>query len=147
MGARFRVTWPRVDAIPRPPVSTTRVSDLSGMRVLVVEDDIAVTQLLETALEARGATVTVATNASQFKASLAKGPFDAALIDLSPIAHDAAGSLAELRAKCPEATLVLVTGNADALPEAVAGVPLELVRKPFEVREVLAVLGRVNRRT
>lgn len=145
-GARFRVTWPRVDAVPRPPVSTARLSDLSGMRVLVVEDDVAVTQLLETALEARGATVTVATNAAQFKSSLSMGPYDAALIDLSPIAADASGALSELRTTCPEATMVLVTGNADVLPEVVAGVPLELVRKPFEVREVLAVLARVNRR-
>jgi len=115
------------------------------MRVLVVEDDVAVTQLLETALEARGADVTVATTAAQFSAALPKGPYDAALVDLSPIAADAVGALKDLRAQCPEATVVLVTGNADALPEMVAGVPNEVVRKPFEVREVLAVLGRVVR--
>lgn len=144
-GARFRVTWPRVDAIPRPPVSTSRVTDLSGMRVLVVEDDVAVTQLLETALDARGAVVTVATTAAQLTASLAKGPFDAALFDLSPIAADAGGALEAFRKGSPAATVVLVTGNADAAPDALDGVNVELVRKPFEVREVLAILGRVVR--
>jgi CheY-like chemotaxis protein/two-component sensor histidine kinase len=144
-GARFCVTWPRVDAIPRPPVSTARVSSLSGMRVLVVEDDVAVTQLLETALEARGAEVTLAATAAQLTASLAKGPFHAALVDLSPIASDAAGALAALRAGSPGATVVLVTGNADGAPEAASGPNVELVRKPFEVREVLAILGRVVR--
>jgi CheY-like chemotaxis protein/anti-sigma regulatory factor (Ser/Thr protein kinase) len=145
-GARFRVTWPRVDALPRPPMSASRMSDLAGIRVLVLEDDVAVTQLLETALEARGAEVTIATNAAQFDASLAKGPYAAALVDLSPIAQDASGALKRLRASCPDAAVVLVTGNADTLPEVDAGVPLELVRKPFEVREVLAVLGCVVER-
>ena len=139
------MTWPRIDAIPRPPVSTSRLNDLSGVRVLVVEDDIAVTQLLETVLEARGAVVTIATSAAALKASLEEGPYDAALVDLSPIAADAAGALAELRARCPEVTVVLVTGNADATPDAIADMKVELVRKPFEVREVLAVLSRVVR--
>ncbi|MDB4936147.1 MAG: sensor histidine kinase [Labilithrix sp.] len=142
-GARFRVNWPRVDVVPRPPVSTPRVNSLSGMRVLVVEDDVAVKQLLETALEARGARVTIATTAAELTASLGQGPYDAALVDLSPIAADTAGALAALRARCPEATVVLVTGNADATPDV--GIAVELVRKPFEVREVLAVLARVPR--
>jgi CheY-like chemotaxis protein/anti-sigma regulatory factor (Ser/Thr protein kinase) len=144
-GARFRVTWRRVGAVPRPPVSASRVNDLSGMRVLVVEDDIAVTQLLETALEARGAHVTIATTAAELTSSLADGPFDAALVDLSPIAADTSGALSALRARCPEAMVVLVTGNADATPDVLSGTDVELVRKPFEVREVLAILGRAVR--
>ena len=149
-GARFLLTWPRVDAVPRPPVSVSRVSELAGLRVLIVEDDLAVTQLLETALEARGADVTIATTAAELTTSLAGAPYDAALVDLSPIAGDTSGALAALRARCPEATVVLVTGNADATPDVLRADPralVELVRKPFEVREVLAVLSRVVRRT
>lgn len=144
-GARFRVSWPRIDSIPRAPMSTPRVSELSGLRVLVVEDDVAVTQLLETALEARGVEVTIATSARELTASLDRGPYDAALIDLSPIASDTAGALSALRARCPDVAVVLVTGNADATPDALAGLQVELVRKPFEVREVLTVLVRVSR--
>jgi len=146
-GARFRVVWPRLDAVPRPPVSSTRVSDLSGMRVLVVEDDFAVTQLLETILEARGADVTIATSRAELTACLERGPYDAALVDLSPIAADAPGALRALRTRSPDVTVVLVTGSADAAPDLVEGVKVELVRKPFEVREVLAILARVARRS
>ena len=148
-GARFRITWPRTDSMPRPPVSVPRLNDpspLSGLRVLVVEDDSAVTQLLETALEARGAEITIAATAAALTAALGRGPYDAALVDLSPIAADTPGALTALRARCPDATVVLVTGNADATPDVLEGVSVELVRKPFEVREVLAVLGRVARR-
>ena len=144
-GARFRVTWPRVDAVPRPPTSTSRVTKLAGMRVLVVEDDVAVTQLLETALGARGAAVTIAATAAEFMSSLEGGPYDAALIDLSPIAADPTGAIANLRARHPNATVILVTGNADALPVTLADETVELVRKPFELGEVLTVLGRVAR--
>jgi CheY-like chemotaxis protein len=144
-GARFVVRWPRLDVVPRPPVSTARVADLSSMRLLVVEDDVAVTQLLEIALEARGATVTTATTAEELTRALAHGPYDAALVDLSPIAADTAGALAALRACSPHVTVVLVTGNADATPDMAAGLAIELVRKPFEVREVVAVLARAVR--
>lgn len=143
-GARFRLTWPRVDAVPRPPVSAPRAVDLAGMRVLVLEDDLAVCQLLETVLEARGADVTVASSASQLMSALTDGPFDAALVDLSPIASDTSGALDALRASSPTATVVLVTGNADASHEALGGPNVELVRKPFEVREVVALLSRLG---
>ena len=145
-GARFRVTWPRVDAVPRPPVSSSRVNDLAGLRVLVVEDDVAVSQLLETALEARGADVTIVTTGVELTSCLERGPYDAALVDLSPIAANAPAALKALRVGSPDVTLVLVTGSADAAPDLVEGVEVELVRKPFEVREVLAILGRIARR-
>ena len=148
-GACFRVSWPRVDAVPRPPVSTSRVADLDGLNVLVVEDDLAVTQLLETVLEARGATVTIATTGAELQVALVRQgtPFDAALIDLSPIKDDALGAIARLRERHPDATVILVTGNADALPVTLADDTVELVRKPFEMREVLAALARVPRRS
>lgn len=147
-GACFRVSWPRADAVPRPPVSTARLGDLAGVRVLVVEDDEAVTQLLEAALEARGAEVLLASSALALAKTVAEAaadptrpPFDAALIDLSPIAKDVKGSLTMLQRLAPQALLVLVTGNADALPAGLDAAAFELVRKPFEVREVLAVVG------
>ncbi len=140
-GASFRVTWPRADAMPRPPMSSARLTDFSGVRVLVVEDDAAVTQLLEAALEARGAAVTIATTADALKAALENHTFDAALVDLSPIAADPGGAVASVRARCPDAPVILVTGNADRMPDSIATSSVELVRKPFEVREVLSVLG------
>jgi CheY-like chemotaxis protein len=140
-GARFRVSWPRVDAMPRPPVSTSRFAELAGVRILVVEDDAAVTQLLEAALDARGADVTIATSQRELDRAVATGPYDAALVDLSPISADPAAALARLREASPSARLVLITGSADSLPDAVAAHSVELVRKPFEVREVVAALS------
>lgn len=141
-GARFRITWPRVDAIPRPPLSTSRVRELAGVRILVVEDDVAVIQLLETALEGRGADVTIARAGADLTAAMKNAPYHAALVDLSPIAEDAEGAIARLRSSSPGIDLVLITGSADRLPDAVATAEMKLVRKPFELSEVLAALAK-----
>lgn len=143
-GACFRLRWPRVDAIPRAPVSTARVRDLEGLRVLVVEDDPAVTDLLEASLQARGAVVTVATSREKLDDALGHGPFDGVLVDLSPIEADVEGALAAMRAELPGAAIVLVTGNADVLPDAVRAESAVLVRKPFELHEVAAALLRAR---
>jgi CheY-like chemotaxis protein/anti-sigma regulatory factor (Ser/Thr protein kinase) len=141
-GARFRVCWPRVDSVPRPPVSTPRLRELANMRVLLVEDDTAVTLLLETALEGRGADVTIASNSAELAAALNAGPYHAALVDLSPIAHDVGGAIARLRTSSPGIDLVCITGSADRLPDEVASESIKLVRKPFELGEVFAALAK-----
>lgn len=143
-GATFRVSWPRVDAVlPRAtPRSPSRARELVGLRVLLVEDDMAVRQLLETALEARGAEVTVASTATEFDRAVERSSYEAALLDLSPIAADAAAAIAGLRKSSPGIDLVLISGSADKLPDAIAADTLKLVRKPFEVAEVLAALTK-----
>ena len=141
-GAHFRVSWPRADALPRPPTSSLRIQDLEGQRLLLIEDDAMVTQLLETVLEARGATVAIATNPKQIASALAKGPWDAVLVDLSPLGSDPSGAIKNIRQSSPDAALVLVTGQADAVPADIDDPNLHLVRKPFEVSEVLALLRR-----
>jgi len=141
-GARFKILWPRADAMPRPPTSSLRVQDLAGQKILVVEDDAAVTQILEAVLTARGATVTIAPTLEELKAALGGAPYDAVLVDLSPMGADPAGEIASIRKSSPEAQVVLVTGNADSLPDAIDTSALHLVRKPFEMSEVLAVLRK-----
>jgi CheY-like chemotaxis protein len=145
-GAAFRVVWPRADAIPRPPTSNARVRGLTGVKVILVEDDTAVSQLLETALEGRGADVVIAESGAKLEAALAEAPFHAALVDLSPIAADPAAAFAKLRACSPGIELILITGSADRLPEAVATENMKLVRKPFELGEVLAVLSGLSKK-
>jgi CheY-like chemotaxis protein len=153
-GARFRIEWPRADVAPPAPcpspVETEEASEpqkprarlLTGVRVLLVEDDVAVTQLLETALEGRGADVTTIATGAELTAALSTGPFDAALLDLSPIADDVDGAIARLQNNSPGIELVLITGSADRLPDVVATASMKLVRKPFELGEVLAALSK-----
>jgi CheY-like chemotaxis protein len=139
-GAHFRVTWPRVNFVPPPPVSVPRKPLLEGKRVLLVEDDADVTQLLEAALGARGAAVSVARSFDELTDLLAAGEHDAALVDLSPIAGQVIAAFDALRTRIPRGHLVVITGSADALPAAVTHEDVRLVRKPFEVGEIVAAL-------
>ncbi|HEY8040733.1 MAG TPA: hybrid sensor histidine kinase/response regulator [Polyangiaceae bacterium] len=143
-GARFRLRWPRVEqTLPRAPVSAPRPAVLAGTRVLVVEDDADVAALLESALGARGAHVVVARTAEEL-AVRAIDPYDAALVDLSPIAHDVRGAIDALRRGSPDVALVFISGTATGLPEGLEGERIRWVRKPFEVAEIVLALAETR---
>jgi ActR/RegA family two-component response regulator/anti-sigma regulatory factor (Ser/Thr protein kinase) len=142
-GAFFRLTWPRVGVMPSAPPTAARARTLEGKRVLVVEDDADVTMLLETSLGARGASVTLARDTEELRRALVLGVYDAALVDLSPIANDVAGALTAVCAGSPNVTIVFITGSADTIPTALPSLhqgTVRVVRKPFEVAEVVRAL-------
>jgi len=143
-GARFLLRWPRLDPVlPQPASSSLRARVLAGKRVLVVEDDADVAVLLEAGLGARGAEVVVVRTAAELLRRADDG-YDAALIDLSPIAHDVRGAVDALRRGSPAVTLVLISGSAVGLPEGLEGVRIRWVRKPFEVGEIVAALSEAG---
>jgi DNA-binding response OmpR family regulator len=115
---------------------------LAGQRFLVVEDDPAVTLLLEAALESRGADVCIVRSHAELDGALSE-PHDGAIVDLSPLEGHVSEAFAKVAAAARAgAPLVLATGSVDALPEEVTrlSVAVRLVRKPFELGEVLAAL-------
>jgi CheY-like chemotaxis protein len=142
-GARFRLRWPRAE-LPPPPLSAPRAAVLAGTRILVVEDDVDVATLLESALGARGAQVVVARNAAEL-AERALEEHDAALVDLSPIASDVRGAVEILRRGSPELVLVFISGSATGLPDGLEGHAIRWVRKPFEVGEIVAAISGTSK--
>ena len=134
---------PRRAAAPTmPSAPTVRAHDaLKGARILVVEDDDAVIDLLDTALSARGADVVSVRRRSDLGAALAGGRFDAALLDISPIQDDVPGALATVRSASGALRVVLISGSAAHLPDVPTGWVSAWVRKPFEVAEILAALA------
>jgi CheY-like chemotaxis protein len=140
-GACFRVRWPKSEPVlAGPPVSTPRAAVLAGTRVLIVEDDVGVAMLLESALGARGAEVIVARTASELDEH-AVDRHDAALIDLSPIAHDVSGAVDLLRRGSPEVAIVFISGSSARLPDEVEEEGVRWIRKPFEIGEIVAALA------
>jgi len=141
-GTCFRVYLPLVAEPPRDArIESAAPKRLEGARVLVVEDDAAVRSLIELALEARGADTVLAGNQRELDQALAKGIFDVALVDLSPIAENATGALARLRATNPGIPVILISGVASGVSEEVTDRVTAWVRKPFEMGEVIEVLG------
>lgn len=144
-GTRFELLWPlttdpvEAPAAPAPRADRAAIDRLSidGARILVVEDDDAVIQLLELALEARGASVVSVKLRADLPRALATGRFDAALLDMSPLLGDVDGAVAELRHASPDARLVVMSGS---VPQVAIGSAAVWVRKPFEVREIVDAL-------
>jgi CheY-like chemotaxis protein len=145
-GACFRVRWPKSEPILAAPVSTPRASVLAGTRVLVVEDDVGVAMLLESALGARGAEVVVARTAAEL-AERASDGHDAALVDLSPIAHDVGGAMDVLRRGSPDVAIVFISGSLARLPDEIEEEGVRWVRKPFEIGEIVAALTETRAAT
>jgi CheY-like chemotaxis protein len=145
-GARFEIVWPIVSL--RPPmarISSIPGVSLEGVRVLLLEDDDAVIGLLSTALSMRGAKVFPARTPAEFASATEQQQYDAALVDLSPIAGDVAGALTRLATRCPSARVVVISGSAAEVPASALNMMCAWVRKPFEVGEILTILRNLPR--
>jgi hypothetical protein len=77
----------------------------------------------------------------------AREEHDAALVDLSPIANDVRGAIDALRRGSPDVALVFISGSAVGLPEGLEAEPIQWVRKPFEVGEIVAALAGAHIRS
>jgi CheY-like chemotaxis protein len=149
-GARFQLAWPiaaGVGGSTRPPASAPprSATALAGSRILLLEDDDAVIDLIDTALTARGADVVSIRAHGELTGALASGPFDAALFDISPIAHDVLGAVSAMRASSRAPRLVLISGSAAQMPPLPSGWVAAWVRKPFEIGELLHALDGRDR--
>jgi CheY-like chemotaxis protein len=140
-GARFELAWPEAAAPARPSAPPSVRASLAGTQVLVLEDDDAVVELLETALSLRGADVLTVRTQAELEAATAARTFDAALLDLSPLEDRAASALARLRAAMPHGRLVLISGSATGLEPEVERLASAWVPKPFEIAEIAAALA------
>ncbi len=142
--ACFELSWPVAEALSRAYPQPSRTPSVSGARVLVVEDDAAVRSLVEFALEARGAQAIVVASGEEFDDILERGaPFDAALVDLSPLKGRANEALDALRATSPAVVVILISGAASGVPDGLERHIAAWVRKPFEMSEVLDVMGNL----
>lgn len=143
-GARFELRWPRAAASSgrRPASAASAPVGLSGSRILLVEDDDAVIDLLDTALTARGAIIVSAKTDAALRDAVDAGRFDAVLLDISPIRGDLEGAFDAIRRSSPSARLVVISGSASQPPSLPLTTEARWVRKPFEIREIVDALAK-----
>jgi len=141
-GARFELRWPRrTSALPPAPRSNARPNlAMNGRRILVVEDDDAVFELLDTTLDARGAILVRARTRTELDAVLTTNHFDAVLCDLSPIRDDVIGALALIRETNRNSRIIIISGSANPVEGLPAAQSISYVRKPFEIAEIVAAI-------
>ena len=145
VGTRFELLWPAGEMRSTGRQKPVPIDDLTGRRLLVVEDDRAVLSLIEVALQQRGAKVWSVTNLRELDAVTASGEtFDAALVDLSPIEDDPVRALRDLRQASPGLPVIIISGTAVGVPRGAEGHVDRWVQKPFHMDEVIDALRDVS---
>lgn len=117
----------------------TAARRLSGMRVLVVEDEYYIADDLRRSLSHAGANIIGPVGSvSQAEAAIEKGDFDCALLDLNLHGEDAAGVADQL--KVMGIPFAIATGyGSSAVPQRHNDVPR--LEKPFDATQVVDLLA------
>lgn len=138
-GACFELVWPFATAGSlRSTIAPESGTHLADARVLVIEDDAALSTLIELSFGARGAEVIVAPDRTSLEAVLSGRPvLDLILLDLSPAEGELAATLAALNRVAPGAPIVLMSGQPTGVPPEAEGYVECWVRKPFDLEELI----------
>src|SRR5436853_543895 len=118
------------------------------MRLLVVEDEPRIAEILRPPLEQAGFVVDFVRLCADARAALASHPYDAAILDLGLPDGDGMHLLAELRAR-GEAIPILVLTARDAVDDRVSGLDTgadDYLVKPFAMAELVARTKALLRR-
>lgn len=143
VGASFELCWP--GRAPASSLSVRRsVGALTGKRVLLIEDDLAVVSLIEMGLAVQGAEVTAVTGYAELQRIVTECPaFDAALIDLSPIADGRCAAFRQFTERYPDLPLIVISGTCLGAASFDLPAAKRWVRKPFEISELVEALQGV----
>ncbi len=126
----------------------TRI-DGTPVRVLVVDDEVHLTELLAMALRYEGWQVTAAGTGSEAVRVAREFEPDAVVLDMMLPDFDGLEVMRRMRAVDPEVPVLFLTAR-DAVEDRVAGLTAggdDYVTKPFSLEEVVARLRALMRRT
>lgn len=118
-----------------------------ALRVLVIDDDLRLFELLDSYLSQNGVDLRHARDGREGLAELERGVFDAVLLDVMMPGIDGLETLRKLRDKS-RIPVIMLTARGDE-SDRVVGLELgadDYVAKPFSPRELLARLRAVLRR-
>jgi PAS domain S-box-containing protein len=153
-GSTFRFTvsfaCTAMDSAPVQPISTAFDAcggRLTGLRLLVVEDNLIGQQVAQEILMQEGASVVVAAGGRQGIGLLSRAePFDAVLMDIQMPEMDGYEATRRIRDELGMATLPIIAMTANALPtdrgRCLAAGMNDHLGKPIDVDALIAVLQR-----
>jgi len=150
-GAVFTVTLPAAEGAAGFVQSDLSRPELSGVRILVVDDDEATRELLLRALAEMGATVVTASSAAEARAEIARRTPDAIVSDIGMPDEDGFAFMRSLKkatarqAGIPTIALTAYSSSKDRAEALEAGY-LEHVTKPAPPYQVARVIAAALRR-
>ena len=121
---------------------------MESLKVLVLDDEVGITEKMERHLTRKNFTVHTANNSRTAFAILEKHPIDIALLDFM-IPHDLNGIeiLKRIKAGYPATEVIMVSGqeDIDIVIEAQRQGAIDFVRKPFNFHEILFAIERTGK--
>ena len=117
------------------------------LRVLIVEDDPAITKMLKTYLEREGYAIAAAGTVADMRAAIERGTVDLMLLDVVLPDEDGWSALRWVRAR-GDLPVIMLTGKGETV-DKVIGLELgadDYLAKPFDMRELLARMRSIQRR-
>jgi two-component system phosphate regulon response regulator OmpR len=118
------------------------------VRILVVDDDVRLRELLRRYLSDQGFTVEVAPDASFMDKVVARDPFDLIVLDLMLPGEDGLSICRRLRANDNAIPIIMLTAKGDEV-DRIVGLEMgadDYLAKPFNPRELVARINAIMRR-
>jgi CheY-like chemotaxis protein len=151
-GATFTVKLPLIQGqldSPLPLEAAPSAMDLSGVRILVVDDEIDTRELIAFVLQAAGAIVTSAASAIEAMPRVAQTQPDIIVSDIGMPEMDGYGLMQQIRSQFPERqipaiALTAYAGELSAQKAIAAGFQAHIA-KPVEPHELIAIVMRLIR--
>lgn len=132
---------------PAPDVSINPANMLTGMRMLIVEDNKINRQVMQLQLNKTGATVTLAVNGKEAVAKMQEQTFDGIMLDLHMPEMNGYETIPWIRRLQPNAFIVVLT--ADIMPEATEQLRQlavkDMLPKPYKAEDLYRVLHRYKK--
>src|SRR6476659_3545033 len=115
-------------------------------RILVVDDDKSICNLLKSILEMEEYEHRVATSGEEARKLIASDKFDIMISDIYLGDDSGLNLLAAIKDKNPDVEVVIMTahGSVETAVNAVQNGAFDYISKPFVVNDVLAVLRRIE---
>ncbi len=121
---------------------------MESLKVLVLDDEVGITEKLDRHLTRKNFTVHTANDSKTAFAILEKNPIDIVLLDFM-IPHDLNGIevLKRIKANYPSTEVIMVSGqdDIDIVIEAQRQGAIDFVRKPFNFHEILFAIERTGK--
>jgi len=116
-----------------------------GLKVLVVDDENDIVEVIQDRLEAYGFTVATAGNGLEALKKLSMERFDGIFLDVKMPEMGGIEALEEIRKKDKKFPIIIITSSStrEAAIEAMAKGASEYVLKPFEWEELKAKIEKV----
>jgi CheY-like chemotaxis protein len=145
-GTEVHVALPMQPCLSTSVPSTNSVQNISGLKVLLAEDNKVTQMIVRKYLEKRGVRLYIANNGAEAVDIAKAQPLDLVFMDLSMPIMDGFVAFSIIHAQKPELPVIALTANA--LPEdeqttLVMGMR-EHIRKPFTEQQLVACIQRYN---